>query len=123
MARKRELIDTGTDKRHVRRNERGTSFVESDDVGRSLAADRRKRAKSKVKSGQGDKGRARSARPPARVERKPPGGKAPLESPPGGKRRARSSSALPDFIPFATCLLVDQPPNGPDWVHEIKLDG
>lgn len=56
MARKRELIDTGTDKRYVRRNKRGTSFVESDDVGRSLAADRRRRAKTKVKSGQGDKG-------------------------------------------------------------------
>jgi hypothetical protein len=38
MARKRELIDTGTDRRYVRRNKRGTSFVESDDVGRLLAA-------------------------------------------------------------------------------------
>ena len=56
MARKRELIDTGTDKRYVRRNKLGTSFVESDDVGRSLAADRRQHAKTKVKSGQGDKG-------------------------------------------------------------------
>ena len=56
MARKRELIDTGTDKRYVRRNKLGTSFGESDDVGRSLAADRRKRAKTKVKSGEGDKG-------------------------------------------------------------------
>jgi hypothetical protein len=56
MPRKRELIDTGTDKRYVRRNAMGTSFVESDDVGRSLAADRRKRAKTKVKSGEGDKG-------------------------------------------------------------------
>ena len=56
MARKRELIDTGTDKRYVRRNKLGTSFVESDDVGRSLAADRRKRAKRKVESGEGDKG-------------------------------------------------------------------
>lgn len=56
MARKRELIDTGTDKRYVRRNKRGTSFVESDDVGRSLAADRRRRAKTKAESGQGDKG-------------------------------------------------------------------
>jgi hypothetical protein len=56
MPRKRELIDTGTDKRYVRRNERGTSFVESDDVGRSLAADRRRRAKTKVKVGYGDKG-------------------------------------------------------------------
>jgi hypothetical protein len=61
MARKRELIDTGTDKRYVRRNKLGTSFVESDDVGRSLAADRRQHAKTKVKSGQGDKGdRART---------------------------------------------------------------
>jgi hypothetical protein len=53
---KRELIDTGTDKRYVRRNKLDTSFVESDDVGRSLAADRRKRATTKVKSGEGDKG-------------------------------------------------------------------
>ena len=69
MARKRELIDTGTDKRYVRRNERGTSFVESDDVGRSLAADRRRRAKTKVKAGQGDKGdraRAKTGRKAAR---------------------------------------------------------
>ena len=56
MARKRELIDTGTDKRYVRRNKLGTSFVESDDVGRSLAADRRKRAKTISKPGEGDKG-------------------------------------------------------------------
>ena len=56
MVRKRELIDTGTDKRYVRRNKLGTSFVESDDVGRSLAGDRRRHAKRKVKSGEGDKG-------------------------------------------------------------------
>jgi hypothetical protein len=55
MAGKRELIDTGTDKRYVRRNKKG-QFAESDDVGRSLAADVRKKAKTKVKSGQGDKG-------------------------------------------------------------------
>jgi hypothetical protein len=51
----RELIDTGTDKRYVRRNDDGT-FKESDDVGRSLAKDVRNRAKTVVKSGQGDKG-------------------------------------------------------------------
>jgi hypothetical protein len=55
MAGKRELIDTGTDKRYVRRNPRGR-FKESDDVGRSLAADRRKKAKTVAKRGQGDKG-------------------------------------------------------------------
>jgi len=45
MAGKRELIDTGTDKRYVRRNPKGR-FKESDDVGRSLAADRRKKQKT-----------------------------------------------------------------------------
>lgn len=55
MASKRELIDTGTDKRYVRRNERG-QFKESDDVGRSLAADRRVKAKTLAKPGQGDRG-------------------------------------------------------------------
>ena len=54
-AAKRELIDTGTDRRFVRRGAAG-NFKESDDVGKSLAADRRKKAKTKVKSGQGDKG-------------------------------------------------------------------
>ncbi len=54
-AGKRELIDTGNDKRYVRRDEQGR-FKEVVDVGRSLAADRRQHAKTKVKSGQGDKG-------------------------------------------------------------------
>ena len=52
---KRELIDTGTDKRYVRRDERGR-FTESADVGKSLAADRRTKAKTEAKSGQGDRG-------------------------------------------------------------------
>lgn len=54
-AGKRELIDTGNDKRYVRRNEKG-QFEEVDDVGRSLSQDVRKQAKTTVKSGQGDKG-------------------------------------------------------------------
>jgi hypothetical protein len=52
---KRELIDTGTDKRYVRRNAKG-QFKESDDVGRSLSQDVRKKATTEVKAGQGDKG-------------------------------------------------------------------
>jgi hypothetical protein len=51
----REVIDTGTDKRFVRRAKEG-QFKESDDVGRSLAQDRRKTAKKKVRSGPGDRG-------------------------------------------------------------------
>jgi len=51
----RELIDTGTDKRFVRRDEHGR-FTESDDVGRSLSQDVRKHAKTEARPGQGDKG-------------------------------------------------------------------
>jgi hypothetical protein len=51
----RELIDTGTDKRFVRRDEQG-QFKESDDAGRSLSQDVKHKAKTKVKEGQGDKG-------------------------------------------------------------------
>ncbi|HEX5707401.1 MAG TPA: hypothetical protein VFX96_08905 [Pyrinomonadaceae bacterium] len=52
---RRELIDTGTDKRYVRRDEKGR-FKESDDVGRSLAQDRRRQAKTTAKPGEGDRG-------------------------------------------------------------------
>ena len=54
-ARKRELIDTGTDKRYVRRDRSG-KFQESDDVGRALAQDRQRQARATAKRGQGDKG-------------------------------------------------------------------
>src|SRR5688572_10234570 len=52
---KRELIDTGSDKRFVRRDDEG-QFKESDDVGRSLGRDVQQAAKTKVKKGQGDRG-------------------------------------------------------------------
>ena len=52
---KRELIDTGSDKRYVRRDDKG-QFKESDDQGRSLSQDIKHKAKTTVKSGQGDRG-------------------------------------------------------------------
>ena len=51
----RELIDTGTDKRFVRRDKQG-QFKESVDVGRSLAQDQKHDSKTKPKKGEGDKG-------------------------------------------------------------------
>jgi hypothetical protein len=51
----RELINTGTDKRYVRRDEDGR-FKESDDVGRSLSQDQKRDAKTKSKKGEGDRG-------------------------------------------------------------------
>ena len=52
---KRELIDTGTDKRFVKRDDEGR-FKESVDVGRSLAAEQRQSSKKAVKPGHGDQG-------------------------------------------------------------------
>lgn len=54
-AAKRELINTGSDKRYVRRTAAG-QFKESDDVSRSLATDGPRKARTRTKSGQGDKG-------------------------------------------------------------------
>ena len=70
----RELIEPRRgDKRFVRRGKKGR-FKESDDVGGSLAADRRKKAKKVAKKGEGDKGDR-----PGRKKRKT-------------KRKARSKS-------------------------------
>ena len=55
MTSKRETIAPNGDKRYIRRDEQGR-ISESDDVGRSLAQDVRKAAKTTVKSGQGDRG-------------------------------------------------------------------
>jgi hypothetical protein len=53
---KRELINPrGSDKRYVRRDAKGR-FNEVDDVGKSLAADRRRKAKTVSKPGEGDRG-------------------------------------------------------------------
>ena len=51
----RERINTGTDKRYVRRDEKG-QFKESDDVGRSHAQDQKRQSNTKPKKGEGDKG-------------------------------------------------------------------
>lgn len=52
---KRTLVAPNNDKRFIRRDDKGR-IKESDDVGKSLAADVRKKAKTVVKPGQGDKG-------------------------------------------------------------------
>ena len=52
---KRELIAPRGDKRFVRRSKSG-QFKESDDQGKSLSQDVRKKAKTRSKAGHGDKG-------------------------------------------------------------------
>ena len=56
MASKRELIDTGTSKRYIRRDDHGRFTTDQVDVGKSLASDQRQQAKTVTKSGQGDRG-------------------------------------------------------------------
>jgi hypothetical protein len=57
-ASKRELIAPRGSKRYVRRDAKGR-IKESVDVGRSLSADRRRKAKAVARSGQGDRGDSR----------------------------------------------------------------
>jgi hypothetical protein len=53
---KRELIEPHKgDKRYVRRDDQG-QFKESDDVGRSLSQDIKRKAKGTALKGQGDRG-------------------------------------------------------------------
>jgi bifunctional non-homologous end joining protein LigD len=41
----------------------------------------------------------------------------------GPSRGRRSDSPLPRFIPPQLSQPVEKPPSGPQWLHEIKLDG
>jgi hypothetical protein len=55
MAGKREEIDTGSDKRYVRRDEEG-QFDETVDESRSLSQDQRRKGRTDTEKGQGDRG-------------------------------------------------------------------
>ena len=52
---KRELIEPKGDKRYIRRDSKG-QIKESDDQGKSLSQDIKRKAKTKSNPGQGDKG-------------------------------------------------------------------
>jgi hypothetical protein len=69
-AAKRELIAPRGDKRYIRRDAQGR-IKESDDVSRSLSQDRRRKAKTAAKAGQGDRGdRKPAAKSPARKSKR-----------------------------------------------------
>ena len=55
MGNERELIETKSDKRYVRRED-GGQFKESDDQSKSLSKDVQQHAKNKKPRNQGDKG-------------------------------------------------------------------
>jgi hypothetical protein len=45
-----------------------------------------------------------------------------MARPLGGRRRTEAT-ALPGWIKPQLTKLVDQPPDGPEWLHETKFDG
>ena len=61
MARARERIDTGSDVRYVRRDERGRFTSDQQDVGRASSADQRRDAAGTAPRGQGDRGDRRTS--------------------------------------------------------------
>jgi hypothetical protein len=66
----RELIEPNKgDKRFVRRK-KGKFTKSQDDVGRSLAADRRKKAKKTAKKGEGDRGDQKARKKKQKQKRK-----------------------------------------------------
>lgn len=52
----RELIDTGRDRRYVRRDDKGQFWDDQTDVGRASAADPRQHSKTPAEKGEGDRG-------------------------------------------------------------------
>jgi bifunctional non-homologous end joining protein LigD len=40
-----------------------------------------------------------------------------------GTIKGAKKAKLPDFVPPMLATLVAKPPEGPDWIHEIKFDG
>jgi bifunctional non-homologous end joining protein LigD len=40
-----------------------------------------------------------------------------------GKGKPAASESMPEFIAPELCKVMDRPPSGAGWVHEIKLDG
>ncbi|THD50268.1 MAG: DNA ligase D, partial [Bradyrhizobium sp.] len=42
---------------------------------------------------------------------------------PASAQKGRKVAAMPDFVAPQLCTLVDHPPSGEGWCHEIKFDG
>lgn len=47
----------------------------------------------------------------------------PLKVSPSPRKKSPEKASLPDFIDPQLCQLVERPPAGEDWVHEVKFDG
>ena len=61
----------------------------------------------------------------ARAQRKTAALRAPPETRTGRRRKAKpkKAAAMPDFVAPQLCTVVERPPGGEGWCHEIKFDG
>ena len=50
-------------------------------------------------------------------------GERPRGQPAAAKTAAARGGALPSIVPLSLATLVEEPPEGDEWVHEIKYDG
>jgi bifunctional non-homologous end joining protein LigD len=70
----------------------------------------------------GRAGPAEAVRNSNRKDPSPDPAPAPAKGP--SRRKAlRAAASMPDFVEPELCRLVDRPPSGPGWGHEIKFDG
>jgi bifunctional non-homologous end joining protein LigD len=68
-------------------------------------------------SNRGDAADARAENEKAASQPTPANARAPV------KTAQKKKAAMPDFIAPQLCTLVDRPPGGEGWCHEIKFDG
>jgi bifunctional non-homologous end joining protein LigD len=66
---------------------------------------------------------AETGAPKASAKSRPAAKAAPKPTAKGAKGKGKSATAMPDFIPPQLCKLLDRPPQGQGWAHEIKFDG
>ena len=70
----------------------------------------------------GEKPRERVARPQTAAAREGDGAAGGARKNRGGARKS-GGAALPSSVPLSLATLVEEPPEGGEWVHEIKYDG
>jgi bifunctional non-homologous end joining protein LigD len=71
---------------------------------------------------EGRKPRKKAARPQAGADGDGPDGDRAAKSG-GAARGSRATALIPSTVPLSLATLVEEPPDGEGWVHEIKYDG
>jgi bifunctional non-homologous end joining protein LigD len=93
--------------------------------GRKAVWQSNRSVKDNVKAG-ATRGTAAAAARPKKTARSPRASEAKKPARKKSKAKTKDSSRgapLPNFVPLVLAALGEKAPDGPDWIHEIKLDG